>query len=242
MGTLMFKIIIACYNAELWIEKCIRSVLSQTVTNFEIIVVNDGSTDQTAAILNSLSDSRIHIISNSKNLASPLGSIILGIDNSRAVSDDILIILDGDDYLIDNLVLVEVQKAYTGDVWLTYGNYCCDRAPSVCHHLTDTNNYRRSGVNQWCTSHLKTFKKHLFDRANRRDFFDYDGQPYRFASDLALMYPLVELAGPSRIRFIERCLYYYNINSGSEGYRASYHYNIHRIIDRICTAPIYSEV
>ena len=45
-----FSIIIPAYNAEKTIEKCIESVLSQTYKNFEIIVINDGSTDRTKEI------------------------------------------------------------------------------------------------------------------------------------------------------------------------------------------------
>ena len=57
------------YNVELYIEKCIRSVLSQTYQNIEIICVNDCSTDKTLAILQriALEDSRIKVISHNTN-------------------------------------------------------------------------------------------------------------------------------------------------------------------------------
>ena len=48
----------AAYNAEKWIETALESVLGQTYTPLEIIIVNDGSTDQTAAILRSYQESR----------------------------------------------------------------------------------------------------------------------------------------------------------------------------------------
>ena len=57
----LVSIVICAYNVELYIEKCIRSVLSQTYQNIEIICVNDCSTDKTLAILQriALEDSRI---------------------------------------------------------------------------------------------------------------------------------------------------------------------------------------
>ena len=44
------SIILPVYNSENYIEKTIESVLSQTITNFELIIVNDGSTDNTETI------------------------------------------------------------------------------------------------------------------------------------------------------------------------------------------------
>ena len=58
------SIIIPCYNGEKWIEPCIRSILSQSYTDFEIIIVNDGSNDNSLEILNNFAktDKRISII------------------------------------------------------------------------------------------------------------------------------------------------------------------------------------
>lgn len=55
------SIIIPVYNNEQYIEKCIQSVLNQTFENFEVIVINDGSTDKSGEILEKLNreDSRI---------------------------------------------------------------------------------------------------------------------------------------------------------------------------------------
>lgn len=58
-------VILPVYNVEKYLESCIRSILSQKYTNFDIIAVNDGSTDQSMAILQKLAnaDPRIKIIS-----------------------------------------------------------------------------------------------------------------------------------------------------------------------------------
>ena len=61
----LISIIMAAYNTEKTIEQAINSVLSQTYTNFELLVVNDCSTDRTAELVKSIAakDSRVRLIS-----------------------------------------------------------------------------------------------------------------------------------------------------------------------------------
>lgn len=56
------------YNAEKYIKKAIESILDQTYTNFEFIIINDGSTDATLEIIKSFNDSRIVLIDNQTNM------------------------------------------------------------------------------------------------------------------------------------------------------------------------------
>lgn len=56
---MLSSVIIPCFNAELYIEQTLKSVLSQTETDFEVIVIDDGSTDKSKEIILSFNDSRI---------------------------------------------------------------------------------------------------------------------------------------------------------------------------------------
>ena len=62
---LKVSVIMPAYNSEKYIERSIKSVLSQTHSDLELIVVDDGSTDRTPAILRRLAagDSRLRVVS-----------------------------------------------------------------------------------------------------------------------------------------------------------------------------------
>jgi|GEM_PF-1846772 glycosyltransferase involved in cell wall biosynthesis len=88
------SIIIPAYNSEKTIEKAIRSALQQTYSDFEIIIVDDASTDKTKKIINSFEDSRIIYLKHKKNSGGPAKSINTGIKNSKG---DYIAILENDD-------------------------------------------------------------------------------------------------------------------------------------------------
>ena len=61
------SIIMPAYNAEKYIREAIESILNQTYTDFEFIIINDGSTDKTKEIIKSYSDPRIVYMENEEN-------------------------------------------------------------------------------------------------------------------------------------------------------------------------------
>lgn len=67
MTTPLVTVLMPVYNAERFLKQAIESVLSQTFTNFEFLIINDGSTDQSVNIIQSFSDNRIVLIHNEKN-------------------------------------------------------------------------------------------------------------------------------------------------------------------------------
>ena len=59
------SVILPVYNSQKFIKQAIESVLGQTFTDFELIIVNDGSTDSTLDIISNFKDKRIRLISQS---------------------------------------------------------------------------------------------------------------------------------------------------------------------------------
>jgi len=86
------SIVMPLFNKEKEVNRAIRSVLSQTVKDFELIVVNDGSTDNGPTVVNKFIDSRIRII-NQKNCGVSLARN-KGIGEARS---DLIAFLDADD-------------------------------------------------------------------------------------------------------------------------------------------------
>jgi glycosyltransferase involved in cell wall biosynthesis len=67
-SNIKISVLMAVYNGEKYIREAIDSILSQTMRDFEFIIVNDGSKDRTLEIIESYTDKRIVIVNNKKNL------------------------------------------------------------------------------------------------------------------------------------------------------------------------------
>lgn len=89
------SIIVAAYNVEKYIRRCLESIIYQTYENIEIIVVNDNSTDRTKEIYSLFSDSRMMIIN--KRINEGLSEARnTGLENATG---DYITFIDGDDYI-----------------------------------------------------------------------------------------------------------------------------------------------
>lgn len=79
---MLVSVVLPAYNAELYLKEAIDSVLAQTFTDFELIVLNDGSVDKTEEIILSYSDSRIVYVKNEQNLGL-IGTLNKGMSLAR---------------------------------------------------------------------------------------------------------------------------------------------------------------
>lgn len=100
----VFSVIVPLYNKQAYIESCIDSVLSQTYPLFELIVVDDGSTDQSAAKVKRFDDSRVRYIYQSNNGVSAARNT--GI---KAAGGQYIAFLDADDWY-EKSILEEFYK------------------------------------------------------------------------------------------------------------------------------------
>ncbi len=91
-------VFMAAYNAANHIKESIQSILDQTFEDFELLIVNDGSTDETVDIINNFKDPRIRLLHNDKNRGIPYTRTV-GVNEARA---EYIAILDSDDVAIRN--------------------------------------------------------------------------------------------------------------------------------------------
>lgn len=108
------------YNAEKYIVDSIESVLSQTYKNWELLIVDDNSTDNTENIVKFyLGDPRIRLFKNTKNLG-PAKSRNLGLDNAKG---DYITFLDSDDFIHKDKLNSQLLFMKLNNFKMTHGNY-----------------------------------------------------------------------------------------------------------------------
>ena len=91
------SIIVPIYNKEKYIKKCIDSILNQTYSNIEAIVINDGSTDNSDNIMKSYNNKIIKYYSRKNHGIGATRNFGL-----KKATGDYIVFLDSDDYLSDN--------------------------------------------------------------------------------------------------------------------------------------------
>lgn len=101
----LISVILPVYNGEKYLSKAIESILVQTYTNFELIIINDGSSDNTENIILSYNDTRIKYVKNDKNLKL-IKSLNKGINLAKG---QYISRMDADDIAIANLFQKQIE-------------------------------------------------------------------------------------------------------------------------------------
>ena len=108
------SVILPVFNEEKFIKKAIESVLNQTLEDFELIIVNDGSTDATLDIIREFDDSRIRLINQSNQ--GPGASRNNALDIAEG---DYVMFLDGDDFYKSNALETAYGEITSNDCDIT---------------------------------------------------------------------------------------------------------------------------
>ena len=123
----MFSIIVPVYNAEKYLKTCLNSIINQTCKDFELILVNDGSTDKSKSICEEFifEDSRLKLINITNS--GPSNARSKGLTIAKG---DYVVYVDSDDY-IDKSMLTELSKIinmYTDIDAITFKYYSVEKS------------------------------------------------------------------------------------------------------------------
>lgn len=148
----MFSVVIPLYNKELSIKNTIQSVLNQTFQDFEIVVVNDGSTDNSLHVLKEIDDTRIRIINKTNGGVSSARN--RGIKEAKY---EWIAFLDGDDLWMENHleILKDMIEAHPTDKVFTTSFVFSDNK----FVSEKGNSFSCTRVENFCKASLSHFNK-----------------------------------------------------------------------------------
>jgi glycosyltransferase involved in cell wall biosynthesis len=206
----MIKFVVCVWNAEKYIKNCIRTLKSQKDGDFKVFIIDDVSTDNTVELVKSLTenDDRFNLIVNQekKFKLRNLDELISTFDD-----DDIVIELDGDDFLLNTDVVSDIRSIYSdGKVWLTNGSFMYSTGGQGFSSKCNPDTVRRD---VFTFSHLRTWKSFLWKAIPQSHLRDDNGEYFKSAADVAYTFSLLELAGNENYRFLPKLYYVYNEQS-----------------------------
>ena len=218
MKNTLFKIVVPFYNTEKYILNCIKSIKKQNYTNYECILIDDISTDNSLQIAKNYinHDSKFKIVLNQEKKYA-LRNIYEGILSLNPKDEDVIVTLDGDDWFSSSDSLNILNEYYSNqDILMTYGSYkeypsnlLGNFSKQIPQNVIDNKTFRESA---WMTSHLRSFKYKLWKNIKKQDLLDEDGNFFKVTWDLAMMFPMLEMSG-NKSKFIKEILYVYNIDN-----------------------------
>ena len=127
------SVVMPAYNAEKYIREAIDSILAQTFTDFEFIILDDGSTDHTAEIVRSYTDSRIRFYQNEHNMG-VAATLNRGLDLARG---EYIARMDADD--------ISLPERFSKQAWYMDGH------PDIAVLATNVENFG-ADIPAWSTS------------------------------------------------------------------------------------------
>lgn len=147
----MVSLIIPCYNSEKYIGRCLESVLKQSDKDIELILVNDGSTDNSAHIINEYRYKLEHVLTKFVYLEQDNQGVGAACNNAfKKVTGEYLILLDSDDIILPDCILEDrewLDKHPTFGFVRTNGYYVTEDDLDSNERLLEVNDYMKTKEN-----------------------------------------------------------------------------------------------
>lgn len=214
----LFSVIIPVYNAETYLEECITSILEQSYTHFELILINDGSSDQSKKICEEFSqkDSRIRL-KHQKNA----GVSAARNQGIKMALGEYVVFIDSDDY-VDKRMLEKLHNSFKisgADMVICGINFVYYRSGKIQTSRTELSSYTGNVDDKLlCRNFQDMFNRNAFSSSCNKAFRSsiLKMQGIRFNEKLVLYedleFVLSYLCYANNIFFIKEALYQYRNN------------------------------
>jgi len=240
------KIIVPFYNPGKFLERCVNSLLTQDYENYEILFVDDSSTDGSFnkipavrykgdengdllkdengepvveykhPLLDKTKCKNILAWRSSERMTA-LPNLHNGIMSFATDPNDIVVIVDGDDWLFNKKSLSYINDFYNNnpECWMMYGSSKWTDGRPCCAREYTEEEFKNLRKSQFKISHIRTFRAGLYAKIAEQDFDyncmkDKNGDWYKMTYDVAMFLPMLELAGKEHVFYNETPLYVYN--------------------------------
>lgn len=208
----MISIIIPVYNVQEYLDKCICSIVNQTYSELELILIDDGSSDESGAICDkwALEDKRIHVIHQKNSGVSSARNTGLLIAKGDYIS-----FIDADDYIENNMYEVMLHDAAKNKSDIVFCGYYEVDGEKLIRVIPETTSMidNKTAIKACVTGWQLTVWNKIFKRSS---IIDSKGQLILFNEDLFVgedaFWLTCVLLNAKKITCIKNAKYYYRIN------------------------------
>ena len=204
-------IVTTAYNCQDYIEKCIGSLMGQNFTNFKCYITDDLSTDNTVNVVKNMikGDDRFILIENKVKMYQPGNYDQVIRDNQNIDDNEVIVEVDGDDWLPDSKTLSRINEVYSNqNIWIANGSFRYSNGTRGFSSKQE--NFDNLRASRFTASHIRTWRAFLWRKINQEDLKDENGNYWKVTGDLSFMFPMLEMAGEDRYKFMEEINYVYN--------------------------------
>lgn len=211
-----FSIIIPAYNAEAYLQRCLDSIFSQEFDDYEVIVINDGSTDRTAALLEEYSSihPNLQVLTQSNHGMSTARN--RGIDKAKG---EYILFVDSDDRLCPD-ALATLAPHLNGEDIICFGTQIYNESRGI---YTDNPIQPTTTIPGWDYFNLYRLKSTpvhfvcIWQRVYRRGFLKENSLHFvdglrRAEDDL---FTTMAFLSAKQVKSIAGCFYIYTVRQGS---------------------------
>lgn len=209
------SVIVPVYNAEKYIKRCVESLLAQSFREFEIIFVNDGSTDKSKDMLMQYKEESISIRIVDKENGGQGSARNAGIKEAKS---EFLVFVDIDDYVKEDMLLKLYEKQRKTNADIVWCDALKVKADESLGTLDQDVNWTKNDINDYFLNNASPWRKLIRTSLIKENDLYFPN--IRFYEDVAVV-PAYGLYAKI-IAYVSEPLYYYDLHEGSTMHQVKY--------------------